>query len=135
MGETLTAAASLSQASFNVQGPWGFSPVCWLESWSVLERPSPQWIFQNSALYPNSNLKSCSSQAKHEERAGPMTKQRVLPPWASQHRETRSTHTQRAKIHFEPISALNSGVMHISIHFLSFILNFMITVVEENTQP
>lgn len=74
-------------------------------------------------------------QAKHEETTGPMTKHSPLPSWASQYRETRSIYTQRAKIHVKPTSALNSGVMHILIHFLTFILNLMTTLVEENTQP
>lgn len=134
--ETLAAATSLSHASFSVQGTWAFSPVCWLEPRSVLERFCPQWIFQNPALYPNSSLESCSSQtgkAPREHR----THNQAQPPTSL------SFPTQRNKIHthsasqnpLEPTSALNCGVMHILIHFLSFILNLLITFVKENTQP
>lgn len=61
--EPLAATTSPSHASCNIQGTWAFSPVCWLESRSVLERFSPQQVLQNPTLDPNTNFKSCSSQA------------------------------------------------------------------------
>lgn len=115
---------------------WAFSPLCWLEPRSALERFPPQQIFQNPAVYPNSNLKSYSSQAGKAPREH-RSHDQVRPPASLSFptQKTRSTHTQSDKTHFEPTSALSSGVMHILIPFLSFIFNLIITLEEENTQP
>lgn len=132
------AGSSHPSLSLCLDHPWVLcfpvpSSGCWLEPRSGLERFPPQCVFQSPAFYPSSNPTSCLI-------PGMQSTRRAWVPWLSTaprfpklpHIKKRDPqHTQRAKAHLDPTSALNSGDIDSFIPSLSFFLNLVINLAKK----